>query len=113
MENFKKGGRPRKSVSQKRKHRVNVKMNTLEYYNLKTKANRAKLSLSEYMRQCIDESTVRERLTPEVQTYIRKLCGMTNNLNQIAKQANAQGYTNVRREYFYLAEKIDKVIDQL
>lgn len=113
MENYKKGGRPRKSISQKRKYRVNVKMNTGEYYSLKAKANHAKLSLSEYMRQCIAESTVRERLTPEVQTYIRKLCGMANNLNQIAKQANAQGYTNARKEYIYLAEKIDKVIGQL
>jgi hypothetical protein len=113
MKNLKKGGRPRKSISQKRKYRVNVKMNTLEYYTLKTKANQAKLSLSEYMRQCIAESNVRERLTPEVQTYIRKLCGMANNLNQIAKQANTQGYTNARREYIYLAAKIDKVIDKL
>ncbi|MBI9059091.1 MAG: plasmid mobilization relaxosome protein MobC [Labilibaculum sp.] len=113
MENFKKGGRPRKSISQIRKYRVNVKMNTEEYYRLKAKSNKAKLSISEYMRQCITESSVRERITPEVQNQIRKLCGMANNLNQIARKVNAQGYTNARREYIYLAEKIDEIIDQL
>jgi hypothetical protein len=44
---------------------------------------------------------------------IRKLSGMGNNLNQIARKANAEGYTNARSEYFYLADKIDNVINTI
>jgi hypothetical protein len=113
MENYNKGGRPPKSNSQKKKYKVDVKMATEEYYSLKSKASEANLTISEYMRQCIAGSSVRERITPEVQGYIRKLSGMANNLNQIARQANAQGYTNARREYIYLAEKIDEIIERL
>jgi hypothetical protein len=113
MNIFNKGGRPKKSNSQKKKYKVDVKMATEEYYTLKTKASKANLNISEYMRQCIAESSVRERITPEVQAYVRQLCGMANNLNQIARKANAQGYTNVRKEYIDLADKIDRLIDRL
>ncbi|BAX80822.1 MobC family plasmid mobilization relaxosome protein [Labilibaculum antarcticum] len=113
MANFNKGGRPRKSTAQKKRYKVDVKMATEEYYVLKSKAQKANLTISEYMRQCIAVSSVRERITPEVQIYIRKLCGMANNLNQIARKANAQGYTNVRKEYIHLADQIDQLIDRL
>jgi hypothetical protein len=36
---------------------------------------------------------------------------MGNNLNQIARKANAEGYLNARSEYLYLADKIDNVIE--
>jgi hypothetical protein len=36
---------------------------------------------------------------------------MANNLNQIARKANAQGYLNARREYFFLADKIDSLLN--
>ena len=42
---------------------------------------------------------------------IRKISGMANNLNQIARKANAAGYTNVRAEYLYLADKIDNELN--
>lgn len=36
---------------------------------------------------------------------------MGNNLNQIARKANVEGYLNARSEYLYLADRIDKVIE--
>jgi hypothetical protein len=38
---------------------------------------------------------------------------MGNNLNQIARRANAAGYTGVREEYLWLADKIDNVIEMM
>ena len=108
-----KGGRPRLSASQKKKYKVDVKMSTEDYYTLKSKARLASMTNSEYMRQCIHTSSVKERLNPEHQTLIRQLCGMANNLNQVARKANAQGYDNARTEYLYLAEKIDQLLNQL
>lgn len=113
MENSKKGGRPRKSSSQKKKYKVGFKMATADYYSLRMKARKANMTISEYVRESVTHSLVRERLTPEVQGYVRQLCGMANNLNQIARKANAQGYTNARREYMYLAERIDQLLKEL
>jgi hypothetical protein len=111
MKNQNKGGRPPKTIAQKKGYRVNVKMATEDYYSLKARALNAGVNMSEYVRQCLKSSTVKQRLTPEINDYIRKLCGMANNLNQIARKANAQGYTNARSEYLHLANEIDKLIN--
>ena len=106
-----KGGRPLKATAQRKGYRVNVKMATEEYYTLKALVIDAGINMSEYVRQCVKSSTVKQRLTPEIHDHIRKLCGMANNLNQIARKANAQGYTNARSEYLHLANEIDKLIN--
>jgi Bacterial mobilisation protein (MobC). len=113
MKTIKTGGRPTKELGEKRSYMVSIKLDTREYYSLKVKANSAGISRSEYIRQCIVGSVICPRLTPEMNDYIRKLSGMGNNLNQIARRANAEGYTNARNEYFYLADKIDKVIEMI
>ena len=113
MKTIKAGGRPTKELGEKRSYMVSIKLDTREYYSLKAKANSAGISRSEYIRLCIAGSIIRNRLTPEMNDYIRKLSGMGNNLNQIARRANAEGYTNARNEYFYLADKIDKVIEMI
>lgn len=113
MNTIKRGGRPAKKLGEKRRYTVSVKLDTREYVSLKTKANSAGISRSEYIRQSISRSVIRSRLTPELNTHIRKLAGIGNNLNQIARKANAEGYTNARSEYLYLADKIDNVIKDI
>jgi hypothetical protein len=113
MRTIKTGGRPAKKLGEKRRYTVSVKLDTREYVSLKTKANLAGISRSEYIRQSISWSVIRSRLTPELNSHIRKLSGMGNNLNQIARKANAEGYTNARSEYLYLADKIDNVIKDI
>ena len=80
-----KGGRPTKKLSEKRKYRITVKMATEEYYSLKSKAKSAGVSASEIVRMAMNECQVKERLNTEQVDYIRKLCGMANNLNHIRK----------------------------
>ena len=87
-----KGGRPPKSTTDKLKYRVTVKLATLDYYTLKSRARSAGISASEYLRECFRKGYVRQRLTAEHSDYIRKLCGMANNLNQLAHKANAGGF---------------------
>lgn len=113
MNKIKTGGRPTKELGEKRSYMLSIKLDTREYYSLKAKARSAGISRSEYVRQCIAKSIIRTRLTAELNDYIRKLSGMGNNLNQIARRANTEGYTNARQEYFYLADKIDKVIEMI
>ena len=91
-----KGGRPKKEATEKLKYRIAVKMATADYYRLLTKAHEAGISPSEYMRECFRNGYVLERLSKEQSNYIRQLCGMANNLNQLAHKANAEGFTEAR-----------------
>ena len=111
IKNQNRNGRPKKSSAEKKGYKISLKMATEEYYSLKSKARLAGITLSEYVRSVIKKSEVKQRLSPEYAGYIRKLSGIGNNLNQIAKRANIEGYTNARTEYLYLADKIDTVIN--
>ncbi|OAV65975.1 Bacterial mobilization protein (MobC) [Bacteroidales bacterium Barb6XT] len=108
-----KGGRPRLSPAEKLKYRIPVKLCTQDFYNLKAKAKETRMSYTELARTAITGCRIRQRISPEQMDCIRKLSGMGNNLNQIARRANAEGYINARNEYLYLADKIDKVINLL
>lgn len=111
MKTQNKNGRPIKEIAVKKGYRVNVKMATEEYYTLKAKARDAGINISECMRRSIKNCVIQQRLSPEMLDHIRKLSGMANNLNQIARKANAQGYLNSRREYFFLADQIDSLLN--
>ena len=104
MKAYNKGGRPTKSLVEKRTYRVNLKMNTEEYYTLKERASEAEVIL---------KAEIRQRLSPEWMDHIRKLSGMANNLNQNAHKANAAGYPDARMEYLFLADKIDNLLNQI
>ena len=107
----KKGGRPKLSPAEKLKYRITVKLCTKDFFDLKAKAAHAGMTCTEVARKAITGCKILQRLAPEQMDCIRKLSGMGNNLNQIARRANAEGYTNSRSEYLYLADRIDNVIN--
>jgi predicted DNA binding CopG/RHH family protein len=106
-------GRPSKSLSEKKSYKVTVKMATEEFYTLKAKANFAGINHSEFIRRCICSSVVKQRLTPQLMGYIRKLCGMANNVNQIARTANTVGYSNIHSECISMTKNLDRLIKRI
>ena len=106
-------GRPPKSATEKRKYKITARFATKEYFSLKEKACRAGVTLSEYLRRVSTSSVVRERLRPQHMHHILQLTGMVNNLNQIARKANATGYVSARTEYRYLASEIYDLINRI
>lgn len=108
-----KGGRPVKGAADKLKYRITVKMATEDYYLLKSKAKSAGISPSEFVRDSIRNGEVKERLTKEHCDHIRKLCGMANNLNQLARKANAEGYTTVFVPCRTLMIEIDNLVNRI
>lgn len=108
-----KGGRPVKGDTEKLKYRTTVKMATKEYYVMKSKARAAGISTSEFIRGCVNDGGVKERLTKEHNDHIRKLCGMANNLNQLAHKANAEGYTSVFIPCRALVIEIDNLVNRI
>ena len=107
----KKGGRPTKGATEKKKYRITVKLTTEDYYTLKGKAKNAGTSMSEFVRKVLDKGTVIERLTVEQADFIRKLCGMANNLNQLAHRANAEGFHAVAPFHKIIIGKIDEILN--
>ena len=108
---YKKGGRPTKGVAEKKKYRITVKLNTQDYYTLKGKAKSAGVTMSEFVRKVLDKGNVIERLTVEQADFIRKLCGMANNLNQLAHRANADGFHVVAPFHKNIIIKIDEILN--
>ncbi|MDX9906738.1 MAG: MobC family plasmid mobilization relaxosome protein [Bacteroidales bacterium] len=113
IKNRNKNGRPAKAPAEKKGYKVTLKMATEEYYSLRAKARAAGITRSEYVRGCIRSSVVKQRLSPELLGYIRKLCGMANNVNQIARRANVVGYTEVHRECLVLNERLDNLVKRI
>ena len=80
-------------------------------YTLKGKARSAGISAGEFLRECMRSCHVKERLTSEHTDYVRKLCGMANNLNQLAHKANAAGFVTVRMECRVLVARIEELLN--
>ena len=108
---YNKGGRPTKGAAEKKKYRITVKLNTQDYYTLKGKAKGAGVTMSEFVRKVLAKGYVIERLTIEQADFIRKLCGMANNLNQLAHRANAEGFHSVAPFHKIIISKIDEILN--
>ena len=113
MEQKNKGGRPTKSVSEKRRYKVLLRLNTVEYYTLLGKAKEASVCRTEFLRQLIAKAEVKARVKPEEMQLIRTVSGMANNLNQIAHRLNAFGITALREDMEALRRLIHELIKQL
>jgi hypothetical protein len=111
--NMKKVGRPILKDSVKLSYPIIVKLCTKDFNELKAKARQAGMTRTEFARLAIIGCEIRQRLTPEQMDCIRKIAGIGNNLNQIARKINAAGYTNNRGEYLYLADKIDNELNRI
>ena len=110
---YKKGGRPTKDAAEKKKYRITVKLNTQDYYMLKGKAKSAGVTMSEFVRKVLAKGYVIERLNIEQADFIRKLCGMANNLYQIAHRLNAFGISALNEELNALKQLIHELMKRL
>ena len=54
-----------------------------------------------------------QRLTAEHSDYIRKLCGMANNLNQLAHKANAGGFDTEKLECRVQVARIEELLNHI
>lgn len=107
-----KGGRPKKGATEKLKYRVAVKLAAADYFRLLTQAHEAGVSPSEYMRECFRNGHVKGRVSEEHAGHIRQLCGMANNLNQLAHKANAGGFSEVRWDCKVAVARIHELISK-
>jgi hypothetical protein len=113
IKNQNRNGRPTKSAAEKKGYRVSLKMATEEYFSFKSKARLAGITMSEYVRCIAKKSEVKQRLSPEYLGYVRQLSGMANNINQIARKANAAGYPETVTECKDMIIQLDNIVKQI
>jgi hypothetical protein len=107
------GGRPAKNSIEKKQRVVSTKLTRPYYYAIQKRADDAGISLSEYVRQAVVTGQIIPRINSQDADTLRKLAGEANNLNQLARQANASGFVSVAAELLTVKTQITEIINQL
>lgn len=105
-----KSGRPKKGED-KLSTSINLKLTESDYKRIKEKANKLELTPTQYAREMTLKGNVKNRFTLEELDLMRKLAGMSNNLNQIARRINRNEFLQVGLDLVVLANKIRKLVD--
>lgn len=114
MEN-KKSDNPKKGRPKKEKVKlstsINLKLTEDDFKTVKEKAEKLGMKATQYAREMTLKGGIKSRFTLEELDLMRKLTGMANNLNQIAKQANKSGFSQVGVEIVNIALQIKQLLD--
>ena len=103
-------GRPVKEKD-KLDHSINLKLTEKDFKSVKEKAEKRGMKATQYAREMTLKGSIKSRFTLEELDLMRKLSGMANNLNQIAKRANQAGFQRVGNEIMVLLEWIKALFD--
>ena len=90
------GGRPRLARYERRSHHHKVSYNDEEENIIQYKAELAGKPDDIYLHEAGLDAIVQAHMSDENIEQLRDVCGMANNTNQIAHQANAGGFVSVR-----------------
>lgn len=103
-------GRPAKG-EKKLSTSINLKLTAKDYSSLKQKADKLGMTSTQYARELTLNDSIKSRFTLEKLNLMRQLAGIANNLNQIARQANKSGFSNLAMEVMIISEEIKKLLD--
>ncbi len=104
------GGRPKLLEKERRNCMVKVYFDAVNYAKLVRKHKRTGVSLSTLVYELAVNGYVKEPISKEVATDLRRLSGMANNLNQLAHEAHKYSFPKVEKLVTELAQKIDEII---
>lgn len=92
---------------------ISTRISGIEYLAIKRRATEAGVSLSKFVRSVLLTGKVVQRISKSDADILRKLSGEANNLNQLAKTANREGFKNVASDMNDLRITITGIIKQL
>ena len=113
MENKKRNskmGRPAKEKD-KLSTSINLKLTEEDFKTVKEKAEKLGMKITQYAREMTLKGKVKDRFTLEELDLMRKLSGMANNLNQIAKRINQNEFLQIGLDLVVLASKIKELVN--
>ena len=105
-----KGGRPKLPDGQQRSHAVKVYFDEENYARLLKRRRRSGKPLSSIVYELAVNGYVREPLSKELASCVRAMATMSNNLNQLAREAHIAGYAAVDERTRKLSERIADVL---
>lgn len=103
-------GRPKKKKD-KLNYSINLKLTEKDFNSVKDKAGKLGMKATKYAREMVLKGSVKLPFSLEDLDLMRKLAGMANNLNQIARQANKSGLSNTAMEVISITTRIKKLLD--
>lgn len=92
---------------------ISARISGIEYMALKKRAKDAGVNLSKFVRSVLLTGKVVQRISKSDADILRKLSGEANNLNQLARTANREGFKNVASDVINLRVIIVSIINQL
>ena len=102
----------RYDVSRKRKHRVPVRLDDDEYKKLKEWSAATNRTMSDYLRELLEDNQPIEFPPIEYQEVLRELRKIGINLNQLASKAHTLGFVD-EREYKAESDRLWRVVAEL
>ncbi|QJD95722.1 MobC family plasmid mobilization relaxosome protein [Mucilaginibacter robiniae] len=106
-----KGGRPPKAI--RRSVSMLIRFTPTEKMLIDSKAKKAGLKTSEWIRSAARSARIVQRLTPEQLGHLKRLSGMANNLNQLTRLAHISGLLSFTAECRVLFADIRGELTQL
>jgi len=102
-----KGGRPKLDSTIKKSELISVRVTELEFATIQAKAEIASKSVSDFIREMALKGEVKAGISAKQMDEIRKINGVGNNVNQLAKLAHRYGYSDeTHREFNSLINQI-------
>lgn len=103
-------GRPKKEEV-KLTHSINLKLTESDFEAVQQKAESLGMTATQYAREMTLKGRIKPRYTKEELDLRRKIAGMANNLNQLARKANTDGYRQASYRTTIVLEQIKKLLD--
>ena len=106
----KKGGRPSKQDDEKLCHSINLKLTSTDLKIIRDRAAKIGLTATQYARIMTLKGVVKSRFSVEELDLMRKVAGVSNNVNQIAKGLNSN-FERFKIEAYGIIMYLKQLID--
>ena len=113
QENRNKGGRPKAVKGRARTKTISTRLTLAEWKAVMKRITDAGKKPSHFLRELLLHGKVVAARTQEDRQQIRMLEGGCNNLNQLARKANAEGYASVFIPCRTLMIEIDNLVNRI
>ena len=105
-----KRGRPAKE-KEKLSRSINLKLTESDFDAIRKKAEDLGMTATQYARKMTLKGRIKPRYTKEELDLRRKIAGMANNMNQLTRKANADGYAKSSTQIDYLLSWLRYLLD--
>lgn len=95
-----------------REKRIELKLSDSEYAEIEKQAKRTGMTRTQLIRQLIMGNQIRARPPEEYLKLVRAINAIGNNINQIARVANAQKYVD-REQIKHIVDYLDEIMEKV